>query len=69
MNIDGVLTQPHQGGSGGFLLRVMKLSPEKKTQLPSWGRRDMDSESALPLWDFIGGADPDPGLRMQLSVL
>lgn len=35
MNIDGVLTQLHQGGSGGFLLRVMKLSPEKKTQVPS----------------------------------
>ena len=38
-------------------------------QLPSWGRRDMDSEGALPLWDFVGGADPDPGLRMQLNVL
>lgn len=48
---------------------VMKLSPEKKTQLPSAGRRDMDSEGAPPLWDCVGGADPDPGLRMQLSVL
>ena len=47
---------------------VMKLNPEKKTQLPSWGRRDMDSEGAPP-WDCIGGADSDPGLRMQLSVL
>lgn len=48
---------------------VMKLSPEKKTQLPSAGRRDMDSEGAPSLWDCVGGADPDPGLRMQLSVL
>lgn len=69
MNIDGVLTQPHRGGSGGFLFLVIKLSPEKKTQLPRGVGRDMDSEGAPPLWDCVSGADPDPGLRMQLSIL
>lgn len=70
-----MLVQPHQGGSGGFLLLVMKLGAEKTTQLPrscryrvgtwAWAlRAHACSQAVPPARTAPSGANS--GLRMQL---